>query len=547
MSNFDLLQQQILETLTQLKSFGAEIDMDEFNLLSASKSDEDDEDEDADADDILLLTDSVNAIRGKQEKQVRIQNRRKTKKEDIEPAPVLVDDDDPEPDQEPVQKESLRDKLARLRNAKVGNKNPVRKSDVAAPKIKVDILPVVEDDEDTVLDISYDDDDDDWKPKEEEEDVDDYVDPEEPEEELDTSNDVEDTRKIDDGDDTDTDTHIQEVAMPMTVHTKLDTNVKVLAVVDVEEYYALLLQLRLKIDALEAFAGDNDPLVLKLLKKTYNAYEAAEDKLAEIAEESFPIKLNKFGNVAQTTLLEELTSIVDAKKTYRFDTKNASYSRFVLIEDASVVYSFRIGLKNVADDDGYVFPEYYIVVSQKVFLTQEDQERGVPPRPHYFITRLLQDNPKYQLGIEFNNMAEMQVRIKKILAYDSLRTDLEKINIPFSEKELSQKFISEHVKKVLVDDEEHKIVVLLKSGTTVDQINLIIPDFMRNLGGIVNLKKLAIKYLPDITVPSISFVIIHKTKDKSVINREVLADMRERYSLTNEAFRGLVKALTIGN
>ena len=82
MSNFDLLQQQILETLTQLKSFGAEIDMDEFNLLSASKSDEDDED--ADADDILLLTESVNAIRGKQEKQVRIQNRRKTKEEDIE-------------------------------------------------------------------------------------------------------------------------------------------------------------------------------------------------------------------------------------------------------------------------------------------------------------------------------------------------------------------------------------------------------------------------------------------------------------------------------
>ena len=546
MSNFDLLQQQILETLTQLKSFGAEIDMDEFNLLSASKSDEDDED--ADADDILRLTDSVNAIRGKQEKQVRIQNRRQTKEEDIEPAPVLVDDPEPEQDQEPVQKESLRDKLARLRNAKVGNKNPVRKSDVAAPKIKVDILPVVEEDEDTVLDISDDDDNDadDWKPKEDDVDVDDYVDPE-PEEELDTSNDVEDTRKIDDGDDTDTDTHIQDVAMPMTVHTKLDTNVKVLAVVDVEEYYALLLQLRLKIDALEAFAGDNDPLVLKLLKKTYNAYEAAEDKLAEIAEESFPIKLNKFGTVAQTTLLEELTSIVDGKKKYRFDTKNASYSRFVLIEDASVVYSFRIGLKNVADDNDYVFPEYYIVVSQKVLLTQEDQERGVPPRPHYFITRLLQDNPKYQLGNEFNNTAEMQVRIKKILAYDSLRTDLEKINIPFSEKELSQKFISEHVKKVLVDDEEHKIVVLLKSGTTVDQINLIIPDFMRNLGGIVNLKKLAIKYLTDIHVPSISFVIIHKTKDKSVINREVLADMRERYSLTNEAFRGLVKALTIGN
>lgn len=98
-----------------------------------------------------------------------------------------------------------------------------------------------------------------------------------------------------------------------------------------------------------------------------------------------------------------------------------------------------------------------------------------------------------------------------------------------------------------IDDDEHKIIVLLKKGTTQEDIDLLIPDFMRNLGAIVNQKKLAIKYHVNVTTPSIEFVIIHKTKDKGVINRSQLEDMRDRYDLPDETFRSLVRFLNVGN
>lgn len=250
-------------------------------------------------------------------------------------------------------------------------------------------------------------------------------------------------RKIDDETDEEDDDEeaAPKVAMPLSVKTKLATTVKIATNEDVEEYYALLLKLKLKIEALESIKDDNedDKLLMKLLAQTYKAYDAAMEHLEDLADDTFPTKLERFGNEAKKALIAELSEQgEDGKKKYHFDTKNASFSRFVRIADASVAYSYVLTLRKVKDSSGYVFPEYVLIVTQKMHLSEEDQERGLPAKPRFHVTRLLRDNPNYELGNEFKTTAELITRIKKMLAYDNLRTDIEKINIPFTRKELSR-------------------------------------------------------------------------------------------------------------
>lgn len=494
--NIEKLRQEILQTIEGLRELGANIDLDAFEAQATSTGGEDGEA-------MKILLGVVNQMRTSHDQRKKVADRKAQKPKEVEPAPPEMDEEEEE-DQ------------------------PAPKKPVQRPKAKPKAKPAPE-------------------PEQEEDEPTEQEESEENDEEEEGDEQPDNGRLIDDEDDTDYDA--REAAMPLTVNTKLAPSVKLATTDDVEEYYALLLRLRIKLDALEKIAeDDNDPLLTKLLKKTYDAYEDAMDSLEDIAEESFPAKLERFGRSAQSTLIEQLTEIGEGeKKKYKFDTKNASFSRFVRIEDASVVYSYVLKLKKVEDANGYVFPTYIMIVSQKMHLTEEDQERGVPPKPRFYVTRILKDAHDYHLGHEVKTTAELQVRIKKMLAFDSLRTDIEKINIPFTQKELSKKFVSEHVRKVTVDDDNHKIVVLLKKGTTQEDIDLLIPDFMKNLGAIVNLRKLAIKYHINVTVPSVEFVIIHKTKDKGIINRSQLDDMRDRYDLSDEAFRNLVKALTIGN
>jgi hypothetical protein len=75
-----------------------------------------------------------------------------------------------------------------------------------------------------------------------------------------------------------------------------------------------------------------------------------------------------------------------------------------------------------------------------------------------------------------------------------------------------------------------------------------VPDFIRNLGEIVNQKKIAVKYSVSKTSPiRIEFILVQKAKNKDMINSEQLADMKERYELSDEAYRALVKFFVVGN
>jgi hypothetical protein len=135
-----------------------------------------------------------------------------------------------------------------------------------------------------------------------------------------------------------------------------------------------------------------------------------------------------------------------------------------------------------------------------------------------------------------------------VLNYDNIRSKIDKVSIPFNNKELSERFISEHVQSVRVDNRENKIVVTLKAKADSEDADLIIPDFIKNLGEIVNQEKVAIKYAVSKTKPiKIEFILVQKLKSSTGINMEQLADMKERYNLSDDFYKALVKLSIVGN
>lgn len=337
---------------------------------------------------------------------------------------------------------------------------------------------------------------------------------------------------------------------PVNLTTKLSANVKVVDNSEVEEYYSLVLKLHAKLEALESVFDEDDALMVKLMTKTHAAYNTAVEKLEDLADDSFPKKLDQFGDKAKNAVIEMLRS-VDAvgKKTYRFDTKNAKFSRFIRIDDDTLSYSYSLMLKSVKDAEGFVFKDYIVVVTQKLHWAEGEREAGKPPTPKYYVTRLLRDTLNYQPGTEFKTEADLKNRLAKILSYDNIHAEVDRIQIPFTRGELSKRFISDHVKLVKIDDQRHKIIVQLKPDATEDDANLLVPDFMKQMAEVVNQKKIALKYA--ITKRSagyaIEFILLHKAKDSGAVNRHQIEDMRDRYDLSDQAYRSLLKFFVVGN
>ena len=348
---------------------------------------------------------------------------------------------------------------------------------------------------------------------------------------------IDSTHNPDDDDDDDKDT--APVTAPVTVNTKIAQNVKLVDTSSVAEFYSKLIKLK---DKLEALDKVDDEDVEDIKERAAKAYKVALKKLKELATKNFPKRLETFGKQAQEKIIEALSEEDDDGEThYHFNEEKARFSRFVKIDENDLTYSYKVILREVKDNEDFAYPVYVLIISQKIVASEDN-------RPRFYITRTLKDSVDYGLGKEFTNSKGMIRLLNALLSYDHIRSNIDKINIPFEDQELSERFVHEHVKSVSVDHKSHKIVIRLKSNATEQDAHALIPDFIRNLGEIVNQKKIAVKYSVSKSEPyRIEFILVQKMKSKDTINSEQLADMKERYGLSDDAYRALVKFFVVGN
>lgn len=345
--------------------------------------------------------------------------------------------------------------------------------------------------------------------------------------------------KHDDGSSDLDDLKSANVTLPITPQTKIDKTVKAIDEGAIEEYYSKLIKLNKKIQALQLLEEDDLDDLENILSKAIKTYKKAENTLKRIAKETFPERLETFANVCKDSIVDLLSEEKDGEITYYFNTKTATKSRFVKYDQNSLIYSYKIKLEDVSDDNDFINKQYVIVISQRI---DSDEVSN------FYITRLLNDSVDYKLGKEFTTSKGMLRLLNSILNYDNIKSSVDKISIPFDESELSEQFISEHVKSVTVDHQNSYIVIKLTNESTEDDAKSLIPDFIKNLGDIINKKKIAVKYSITKTNPiKIEFILVQKFKDDQSINREQLLDMKERYNLTDDAYRQMLKFFIVGN
>ena len=336
--------------------------------------------------------------------------------------------------------------------------------------------------------------------------------------------------------DDDEDSQPSVVLTPLNVSSKIVKTAKLVDSDKVSEYYANLVKLNAKIDALSSL---NDDEVADILEKAVAAHNAAVKKLKVMAKDNFPKQLENFGKVAKEKLVDALSEDVDGDTEYHFDAENAKVSRLVLMNLDKVVYTYRITLRDVKDEDNFAFPVYVIALSQVI---------GDDGSSEFYATRLLQDKFVYNLGRPFNGNKELLRVMNGILNHDSIRSSVDKIVIPFKNEELTDRFVHKHVAGVDIDHDQHKIVITLTKDASLDDARALAPDFTTNLAEIVNQKKIAIKFnIINKSPIRIEFILIQRFKNKTAISREQLADMKDRYNLTDEAYNELIKFFVVGN
>jgi hypothetical protein len=277
-------------------------------------------------------------------------------------------------------------------------------------------------------------------------------------------------KQISTEDDEDEDTPPPVVLTPLNVSSKIVKTAKLVDTAKVSEYYKNLVKLHSKIEALEKLQDDED--VTAILEKAVAAHNAAVKKLKVMAKDNFPKELEKYGSAAKDKLVESLSEENDGEVEYYFDETNAKVTRLALMDMNRLVYTYRLTLHSVKDDDNFAFPIYVIAVSQ---VYNEDGSS------EFYVTRLLQDKFVYNLGRPFANLKELLRAMNGILNHDSIRSVVDKIVIPFNNGELSERFVHDHVANVNVDKDQHKIVITLKKDATVSDAEALVPFSRTNL------------------------------------------------------------------
>lgn len=191
-----------------------------------------------------------------------------------------------------------------------------------------------------------------------------------------------------------------------------------------------------ELDALEAMleqtfrSAKNHPAALKAVR----ALRVEVDGIVHNA-------LELLNTIAAKHIPDQLQDLRDRVVEYLLDTIDASryedigYSEYVTLPDSNTVqFSVYIDLDELKNDRGYVFDEYFIVLTALVDVRTKSMEMYVNSMPDFRVPG------KYPLGQAVTSQSNLEQRISMLLAHNDLITTMDRSPMPISGADAQAKF-----------------------------------------------------------------------------------------------------------
>ncbi len=295
----------------------------------------------------------------------------------------------------------------------------------------------------------------------------------------------------------------------------------------------------LELDAAEAlvrqsFHGQkNQPATLKaigLLKKEVDAkLDVAFGALSDLADKHLPTEMENLGEKMDDFLADTFS-----------DDKRSKYVYVVPGEDKDIIFSYYICIDEVKSSSGFVFDNYYVVLTGVV-------QNGFIK---YYVNALpdFKAPGRYPKGMAVTTEADLKHNIKMLFAHNDIAVEMERRPMPIdTERAKAGLGAIEGVQAVKVEDD--MLMVLLKNGSQ-DNINNVLTKLLPRLNGLVGNKTRKSVITKRITKNNagktiLKFILTPNQKTKNVthiMDLEQLNEVQKMLGLTDRQVKQIKEA-----
>lgn len=289
-----------------------------------------------------------------------------------------------------------------------------------------------------------------------------------------------------------------------------------------------------------------------LRARAYEAYQDAEKYLKKVVKTTFPEPLKDFG--------QNLYGILSDKLDGLFDEDESSYDMLVTTSEdgTELQYIFRLHLKDLTTSDGFVNPDYIIVLTASILLIEDEDE--AEELVTYYVTRLTDAHKRvgYRLGRPFRSAKQLLNIVNEIMGIDGIRTVLDRVTLPGDAKSLRKALPKAGLVNKLEVDHDRDIIRLtfvkaINQDNIREAVSQVLLDFGQKILGEKGSRNHQLRYSIRKTDPYVvDVVIVHRERDTQEgedrkINRNILADLKTRYGLSDQKVAELSKFLITGN
>lgn len=292
----------------------------------------------------------------------------------------------------------------------------------------------------------------------------------------------------------------------------------------------------------QAFQGNKkQPAALKAIQELRKEVDLqvrdAFESLQALAEKHLPESMDKMRDLIVSYLIKRVPA-----KSYSNMSKDEVYVAPDAADKNSIHMCAYIGLEKLKNNDGYVFDEYYFVLTGVISKSGEVQ---------YFLNGLpsFKLPGKYPLGKQIDDPNSVRLRVDLLLHHNNLALQLDKLPMPIDADKAGK--IGIHnirgIEKVDVKDDE--LLLHFKAGTSEATVNNGIKDVMSRLTALMGMRgkhEYTYKMSTVKGAPVVRMAILPKMdkKDKPVaLNLHKLDEMSELFDLTDKQKEALRFAL----
>jgi hypothetical protein len=213
--------------------------------------------------------------------------------------------------------------------------------------------------------------------------------------------------------------------------------------------------------------------VKALQKEVDNSIHTALTALNKVATKHFPTEMEKLRDQLTAFLLDNIPeNLYD-------DMAFLEYAS--LGDNGEIIFSVYVEIKNLKNGKGYVFDEYFIILTGVV---------NVKGNISYYINALpdFRVPGKYQLGKQITNAAQMEIQASMLLNHNDVVTDMDRRPLPLSKKDASTRGFGNvpGAGEVEVKDDALYVQILKDDNRTVTNI---IKSTMALLNGALGRKR----------------------------------------------------------